>query len=309
MNIIAFLKKINYARSALCFIFFLCAGIFFPPTKVQASPPKEEIIKLPETELVYVLPFEATELENVVAVDIVKVFPRHDFVMGKLVRIWRAPRYSIVDGKRNSKVASWGLTIKEVLADGGVEVGEQDQVTPTLEQTVSGVEGIKIVRVAETKQSEIETIEYTTVNKDDPTLERGKTHIQQEGKRGKREKVYLVRREDGVEVSRSLISNEIIEPAKNKIILHGTKIVILSSETGEASWTPTKTASRRYKRGTLLRVTNLSNGRQVEVRVGDYGPAAYTGRILDLNKDAWLQISSGGLGVGVMQIKVEEIKE
>ena len=306
---LSFLQKINYKLGKLCLVLFACALSFLLQEEALATPAKEEIIKLPETEVMYVLPFDTLALKNVETADIVKIFPSRNFAIGKMVRIWRAPRYDIADGKKSLKIASWGLTIKEVLADGGIEVGEQDQVTPVLEQAVSGVNIIKIVRVAETKQSEIEAIRFTIVNKDDPTLERGQTRVQQEGKTGKREKIYLVRREDGVEVSRSLISDKIIDSAQNKIILNGTKIVVLSSEVGQASWTYTKTASRRYSRGTLLRVTNLSNGRQVEVRVGDYGPAAYTGRILDLNKDAWLKISSGGLGSGVMQVKVEEIKE
>lgn len=43
-------------------------------------------------------------------------------------------------------------------------------------------------------------------------------------------------------------------------------------------------ASRRHRMGTRLRVTNLRNGRHAVCRVNDVGPAAWTGRGLDVSK-------------------------
>jgi len=52
-------------------------------------------------------------------------------------------------------------------------------------------------------------------------------------------------------------------------------------------------------------VTNLSNGKRVEVVVGDHGPEEGTGRILDLERSAFEEIAS--LGAGTISVKVEEI--
>lgn len=283
---------------------------------VSAKPSENEIKLLEPQETYYAMPQEKSigDVENrmndvLAQQDVVDVFPNLQFGLGGVVKVWRAPSYKVVDETKNIEIRSWGLTIDEVLDDGGVEVGEQDVVEPGKDTTISQVQEIKITRVKETEQKEIEIIDFDIIEKNDPTLERGKTEVKQKGENGERELVYLIRRENGVEVSRSLISNTITKQPQDKIILNGTKIVVLSSESGESSWTWGVTASRKYSKGTLIRVTNLSNGKSVETRVGGYGPMTYTGRILDLNIDAWEQISSGGAGSGTMQVKVEELSE
>jgi rare lipoprotein A len=56
------------------------------------------------------------------------------------------------------------------------------------------------------------------------------------------------------------------------------------------------TASRSYPCGTRLRVTNKKTGKSVIVRVGDWGPASWTGRALDLNRAAFARIAPVGSG-------------
>ena len=48
--------------------------------------------------------------------------------------------------------------------------------------------------------------------------------------------------------------------------------------------------------GTMLRVTNVANGKSVVVRINDRGPYI-SGRCLDLSKGAFLQIASESAGV------------
>ena len=57
--------------------------------------------------------------------------------------------------------------------------------------------------------------------------------------------------------------------------------------------------------GTICRVTNRSNGKQVTVRINDRGPFV-AGRILDLSYAAALQID--GVRAGVMDVKVEVLE-
>ncbi|MFW0837737.1 MAG: septal ring lytic transglycosylase RlpA family protein [Candidatus Komeilibacteria bacterium] len=79
---------------------------------------------------------------------------------------------------------------------------------------------------------------------------------------------------------------------------------------GEASWYAYKNcncaAVRDYPKGTKLRVTNLYNGKSVIVRVNDYGPEAWTGRIIDLDKIAFAQIAS--LRMGLTNVKIEALQ-
>ena len=93
-------------------------------------------------------------------------------------------------------------------------------------------------------------------------------------------------------------------------------------QTGKASyyskkWTGRRTASghrihhdsmtcahRTYPYGTLLKVTNKKNGRQVVVRVTDRGPFG-RGRIVDLSWGAAKAI--GMLAAGVVPVTVERV--
>lgn len=64
-------------------------------------------------------------------------------------------------------------------------------------------------------------------------------------------------------------------------------------------------ASRDFDRGTMLKVTNLDNRKEVICRVNDYGPELSTGRILDLSSHAFSQISE--LKLGLVNIKIDPL--
>ena len=93
------------------------------------------------------------------------------------------------------------------------------------------------------------------------------------------------------------------------------------SETGKASFYASKYQSRktasgeRYDQnaktaahrnlpfGTLVKVTNVKNGKSVVVKINDRGPFV-KGRIIDLSRSAFRQIGDTGLGVITVKIKV-----
>ena len=62
-------------------------------------------------------------------------------------------------------------------------------------------------------------------------------------------------------------------------------------------------AHRSHPFGTMLRVTNLGNGRQVDVRVTDRGPYG-RGKIIDLSYAAAKEIGLVAQGVGMVEVEV-----
>lgn len=94
------------------------------------------------------------------------------------------------------------------------------------------------------------------------------------------------------------------------------KLVVLADSgvmsSGKASWYAYKNglfaASPDYLKGTVLRVTNLANGKYVDVTVNDYGPdrRVHPDRVIDLDKVAFQKIAS--LGAGIIEVKVEPLK-
>ncbi|OGW75286.1 MAG: hypothetical protein A2Z72_00995 [Omnitrophica bacterium RBG_13_46_9] len=65
-------------------------------------------------------------------------------------------------------------------------------------------------------------------------------------------------------------------------------------------------ASWDYRFDTLLRVTNIGNGRSVIVRVNDRGPNKRLGRAIDLTKYAFSKIAD--IEEGLIATRIEEIK-
>jgi rare lipoprotein A len=107
------------------------------------------------------------------------------------------------------------------------------------------------------------------------------------------------------------------------VLLFGTTSLLAQVEYGDASYyndkyhLTSKTASgelynknkltaahKSYEYGTLLRVTNVANGRTVTVRVNDRGPYQ-KGRVIDISRAAAEQIDL--ITAGVAKVKVEVV--
>lgn len=63
-------------------------------------------------------------------------------------------------------------------------------------------------------------------------------------------------------------------------------------------------ASRTYPRGSFIHVTNTRNKRTVICRVNDYGPEAWTNRIIDLSRGSFRQIENLSAGTVPVELRV-----
>jgi D-alanyl-D-alanine endopeptidase (penicillin-binding protein 7) len=94
------------------------------------------------------------------------------------------------------------------------------------------------------------------------------------------------------------------------------KVIILSNPDiltlGTASWYKYKNgnfaASPDFAKGSVIRVTNLANGKSVDVTINDFGPdrIKYPDRVVDLDKVAFQKIAS--TNDGLIKVKVEPVK-
>lgn len=97
---------------------------------------------------------------------------------------------------------------------------------------------------------------------------------------------------------------------KAPIILNPTPAPLANASTGRGSWyalglpqpDALTCASRTYPRGTYLLVKNLNNSKTVVCHVNDYGPEAWTGRIIDLSRGSFSQVAN--LGQGTIPVEV-----
>lgn len=233
------------------------------------------------------------------------------FGLGGIQAVFVAPQYQVNDGGEALTCPSFYKSVGDILTDCSIILAKEDTVEPDL-LSPPGINTIKITRVSVAELEQFETLPYQTKTIDDPNLERGKQKVEQAGKYGKKRLVYQIRRENGVEVSRTVIKEEIVEKPENKIIKNGTKVVVLSSVRGVATATNLSNAvvSANYKRGTLIRITNSANGvsilKTVNYTWGTADPPA--GIVLDLSWNILDELKFNGSGAGP-NVLVEEIKQ
>ena len=233
--------------------------------------------------------------------DLVKTFPDPRFGVGFALKITRALPVKVLDGNQEKWLRTFSPDIKTFLAEKNIELGDKDKITPSIDEKLTKDMTVKIVRVelAEVKIKKI--IEFKTEYKDDANLDKGKEQVSRQGSAGEKELAYLVRRENGAEVSRDLKGTKVLKEPESKIILRGTKEVVYG--TGIATWfgAPTMTAAHNsLPRGTIVEVTNMSNGKKVTVKI--IGGGILGKAIIDLSPDAFGQLAP--LGAGVINVKV-----
>lgn len=158
--------------------------------------------------------------------DIVQVFPDPSLGIGAKITIYRATPVVVNDAGARKVYRTWAKTVQEFLDEKAIEIGNTDIVEPKQETFLSKNMEIRITRVSETTFAEKIGLDFKKIKQDDPNLEKGKTRIVQVGKPGIKERIYRIRRENGKEVSRVLVKEQVVVPPQDEITAYGTKKVI-----------------------------------------------------------------------------------
>ncbi len=137
-----------------------------------------------------------------------------------------------VDGKILD-ILSAEEDIKSVFSVEGISLKEKDKVTPALDTKLREGLEVSVIRV-ENKNVTVSTpIEFKTVVKKDSSMANTKKKVVQEGKVGEKQTTFDVVYENGVEVSRTQISETIAQAPVDKIVVEGTYPSMPVSRGGE----------------------------------------------------------------------------
>jgi uncharacterized protein YabE (DUF348 family) len=206
-----------------------------------------------------------------------------------------------LDGEARDVITN-AASVGELLDSLGVVLDRNDRVTPGVRTRLADRMDIHVVRVNVRTATVEEPIPFQVEVRHSDSMTVGQEGVTQAGRPGLRRSVYRVRTEDGVEVSRSLISAHTVEEPVSQVLVKGTRPV--TSQVGQATWYERDGMVAAHKTlpfGTEVTVTNLANGRQVTVVINDRGPYG-DGRIIDLSDDAFTQLAP--LGAGVIDVHI-----
>ena len=158
--------------------------------------------------------------------DKVETVPPPELGIGSKIIITRATPIRVVDAKKSSTYHTWQTTVADLLKEKNIELLGQDSVSPTSLTPISYAMKVTITRVAEVEVTENQPIEFKKLTKNSVDLEKGLTQIETKGVNGEKQVIYLVKRVDGEEVSRSVKDTSVIkEPVSEvKIIGIGPKL-------------------------------------------------------------------------------------
>lgn len=128
-----------------------------------------------------------------------------------------------VGGKPAVDVFTHSKTVADLLAERGIKLAKRDSVEPSLATRLSEGMTVAVTVVGERVEVEEWALPYQTFYRDDPEMLVGEYAEVQAGFDGYVQREYSVVYENGVEVSRSLVSAVTVPPT-NQVIAQGTGV-------------------------------------------------------------------------------------
>lgn len=138
------------------------------------------------------------------------------------IKITRAITVTVeADGEKEVLHVTKG-SVKDMLEKANVEIREKDIINYSLTKSVQPFDNIKVTRIDEDVLVEKEAIPYQVVTQNNNEMDEGVTKIVQEGQQGELERRMLVTYQDGVEIERKLVSEEVTKEPVNRVVEKGT---------------------------------------------------------------------------------------
>ncbi len=129
-------------------------------------------------------------------------------------------------------VRTHAKTVADLLKEKNVKIDSKDTIKPALTEPIAAGMNVSIIRNGVQVVTIELPIDIPTQYANDNTLSFGSTAVRQAGSAGKKAVTYQIDVEGGVEVSRDIIQESIVQAAVPKIIAIGTVIDIGSDKTG-----------------------------------------------------------------------------
>ncbi|MDC3414878.1 ubiquitin-like domain-containing protein [Aquibacillus sp. 3ASR75-11] len=142
---------------------------------------------------------------------------------GMTVKVDRGFQVTLYDGGEEKKVWTTAETVAAFLDEQDIEIGKLDRVEPAKTEDVTKDNSIKITRVEKVTDVVEEKKDFSVKTRKDASLASGTRQIVEAGEEGIIEKKYEVTLENGKEVDRKLISEEVKKDSKQQVVALGTK--------------------------------------------------------------------------------------
>ena len=127
------------------------------------------------------------------------------------------------DGGKVTYTSIAAKTVRDVIEARGIDVDEDDRVTPSMDTPVTEGMTIKVDQVSTTDYDATESFDAEPNYVDDPELERGTEEVRVEGTPGERTVTHRLIMVNGAQESNDIINSKETRPATPATIARGTK--------------------------------------------------------------------------------------
>lgn len=159
------------------------------------------------------------------------------------IHINRIQMVTVLDGDDTFVVGSYGGTVSDVLQSLNITLSETDTVSSPLDTDTYDGMTVRITRVTTETQVYEEVIPHREQSFEDPTLQTGAEVTVSEGVDGLVRYTAQITYENGVEVDRRILSEDMIVAPINTVVLHGKDRSVKAQEnSGNADYRQSETA-------------------------------------------------------------------
>jgi uncharacterized protein YabE (DUF348 family) len=156
---------------------------------------------------------------------------------GATVQVKTLKAITLYDGGNAPRqMTTTAVTTQELLTELNMTLGPEDSAEGGLAVKLTDGAEVHVARTGVTTVKQKETIASPEQRVDDPTLEKGKTSVQDPGTPGEKLVTYRVTAKNGKEVSREKVTEEVLTAATPKITKVGTKVAALPAISDSAKW-------------------------------------------------------------------------
>jgi uncharacterized protein YabE (DUF348 family) len=211
----------------------------------------------------------------------------------------------VVKGKDHDVLTN-ADTVRELLSAMGITPDRDDRVLPSPRTPLKEGTELRYDAVAFRTRDVRVPIPYTTYTRSTDTLSPGEVRVERSGVDGVLVEHTQIKFVNGMAVATVVLSRTILQEAIAARRLVGRAHQTEDLQVGDASWYSFApgggfTAAHPWLPfGTVVTVTNIANGKSVQVVINDRGP--FGGRIIDLSDEAFARIAP--LSQGVCRVRL-----
>ncbi len=155
------------------------------------------------------------------------------------INIYRARPALVIDGVNRRYVMTASHDPKQIALDAGLTVYDGDEVAPEFNQNFLEAGALSTYRIARNGGRSItvdEVISYPTETRYDYNMAKGESVLERAGEDGRKTTVYSVEFVDNVEVSRTVVSEEVTHEPVPEIRIVGARPSIAPEQATCAAW-------------------------------------------------------------------------